>query len=317
MYAYTSHVHSGTVALTTWLHDYVMLPVLRRAYSSRSRRHGQLQRSTTQQEEQHAGSTPSAGCMWPCEYDSYEPTVHLEWCVHSISSLHTIAVAASAWLMLARQLVLLEQRSAVLVAHTTAEGLLAEWCIDTSQHRRTSSTPIQDTCTSVLSLRYFAPMCLLCYACAAVTGMYRNEINYNNPLGAQGKLVEDFAQLLSQLWSADLLCVYPSKFKRSLGKQRSQFAGNDQQDGQEFLTVILDALHEPHSMRPGPLNHMCCIAFGYIHCSTGRSVTVLVKPVVAPPEDDGHLSRTLDEEQISDSRPVPRAAQDGMQVLYM
>jgi uncharacterized UBP type Zn finger protein len=38
--------------------------------------------------------------------------------------------------------------------------------------------------------------------------------------------------------------VYPSKFKRSLGKQRSQFAGNDQQDGQEFLTVILDALHE-------------------------------------------------------------------------
>jgi hypothetical protein len=35
--------------------------------------------------------------------------------------------------------------------------------------------------------------------------MYKNEINYNNPLGAQGKLVEDFAQLLSQLWSADLL----------------------------------------------------------------------------------------------------------------
>jgi hypothetical protein len=48
-------------------------------------------------------------------------------------------------------------------------------------------------------------MCLLCHACIAVTGMYRNEINYNNPLGAQGKLVEDFAQLLSQLWSADLL----------------------------------------------------------------------------------------------------------------
>jgi ubiquitin C-terminal hydrolase len=36
----------------------------------------------------------------------------------------------------------------------------------------------------------------------------------------------------------------PSRFKSQLGKANTQFSGADQQDAQEFLNFILDALHE-------------------------------------------------------------------------
>lgn len=48
----------------------------------------------------------------------------------------------------------------------------------------------------------------------------------------QGKLVEDFAQLLKSLWSQEFLCMYPRKFKQGLVKYKPQFSGNEQQDSQ-------------------------------------------------------------------------------------
>ena len=50
-----------------------------------------------------------------------------------------------------------------------------------------------------------------------------------NPLGTQGRLVEEFASVLRQLWSAENSYVVPTKFKRVLEKVKPQFAGHDQQ----------------------------------------------------------------------------------------
>lgn len=75
-------------------------------------------------------------------------------------------------------------------------------------------------------------------------GMHKAEINTVNVLGTHGKLTEDFASLLKQLWSTEFPCVFPGKFKRSLVKHSSQFAGVDQQDAQEFLVWLLDTIHE-------------------------------------------------------------------------
>ncbi|CAJ1944543.1 unnamed protein product [Cylindrotheca closterium] len=70
------------------------------------------------------------------------------------------------------------------------------------------------------------------------------ELNKDNPLGTGGKLLEEFAELLRVMWSAKLGEKSPNKFKSQLGRCNMQFAGADQQDAQEFLNFMLDALHE-------------------------------------------------------------------------
>jgi len=73
---------------------------------------------------------------------------------------------------------------------------------------------------------------------------YSGEVNRTNPLGTQGRMVEEFASILKQLWSEQYRYIAPNKFKRTLAKLKPQFAGNDQHDSQEFLAEMLDMLHE-------------------------------------------------------------------------
>ncbi|CAN0571368.1 unnamed protein product, partial [Ectocarpus sp. 12 AP-2014] len=104
-----------------------------------------------------------------------------------------------------------------------------------------------------------------------LSDMWAAEVNKYNPLGTQGKLVEDFASLLKSLWSQEYLCIFPSKFKRGLIKYKPQFAGNEQQDSQEFLAEMLDALHEDVNR-------------------------VIDKPYVAAPDDDDAESGRSDQD---------------------
>ncbi len=77
-----------------------------------------------------------------------------------------------------------------------------------------------------------------------LSGMFFPEINRDNPFGSGGILVEEFSKLLKSLWSGDLVCADPIKFKQELGKWKSDFAGNNQQDSQEVIQFMLDGLHE-------------------------------------------------------------------------
>lgn len=70
------------------------------------------------------------------------------------------------------------------------------------------------------------------------------DLNKDNPLGTGGKLLEEFAELLRILWSAKVGEKSPARFRTQLGKINAQFSGGDQQDAQEFLSYILDVLHE-------------------------------------------------------------------------
>ncbi len=70
------------------------------------------------------------------------------------------------------------------------------------------------------------------------------DLNKENPLGTEGKLLEDFAELLRQMWSAKIGEKSPTRFRATLGKANELFQGADQQDSQEFLSFILDVLHE-------------------------------------------------------------------------
>ena len=77
-----------------------------------------------------------------------------------------------------------------------------------------------------------------------ISNQYKQEMNKDNPLGTGGKLAEQFAQLLKEIWSGKSRCVAPREFKWKLERFAPQFAGYQQHDSQEFLGFLLDGLHE-------------------------------------------------------------------------
>lgn len=77
-----------------------------------------------------------------------------------------------------------------------------------------------------------------------LSNRYRSDINVNNPLGSGGKLAKEFANLFYSLWETNVLYITPTRFKRALDKIKPQFSGYEQHDAQEFLSDMLDTLHE-------------------------------------------------------------------------
>jgi len=67
-------------------------------------------------------------------------------------------------------------------------------------------------------------------------------------MSSKGVIAETFAELVKSMWSAEESIVTPIKFKHVLGTHAPQFQGNDQQDSQEFLGFLLDAIHEDVNM---------------------------------------------------------------------
>lgn len=135
-----------------------------------------------------------------------------------------------------------------LVASTkSADSHLGE-----SKHGVALNEPVAgDGCVGIANLGN------TCYMCAAlqclshtpllrhffISGRFQSELNRSNPLGTGGIIAQEFAHLMKMLWSSKGH-VAPSRFKKSLGKCKAQFSGNDQNDAQEFLAELLDMLHE-------------------------------------------------------------------------
>ncbi len=87
-------------------------------------------------------------------------------------------------------------------------------------------------------------------------GSYRKHISRSNPLSSKGRVTEAYASVIRNLWSAEESVVVPSDFKSVIGEMFPSFAGNEQQDSQEFLSFLLDQLHEDLNVarRPFPPN---------------------------------------------------------------
>ncbi|GFQ03504.1 ubiquitin carboxyl-terminal hydrolase 8 [Phtheirospermum japonicum] len=75
-------------------------------------------------------------------------------------------------------------------------------------------------------------------------GNFRRDLNSENPLGMKGKLAIAFGDLLRKLWSPGARSVAPSMFKSTIASFAPQFSGYNQHDSQEFLSFLLDGLHE-------------------------------------------------------------------------
>ena len=87
-------------------------------------------------------------------------------------------------------------------------------------------------------------------------GSYRKHISRNNPLSSHGRVAESYSSVIRNLWLAEESVVVPSDFKNIMGSINPTFGGNEQQDSQEFLSLLLDQLHEDLNVarRPFPPN---------------------------------------------------------------
>lgn len=73
---------------------------------------------------------------------------------------------------------------------------------------------------------------------------WKKEINVQNPLGMEGKIANVFADLMKEIWSGNHSVIIPRDFKDIIGRFQSMFSGSNQQDSQEFLSYLMDGLHE-------------------------------------------------------------------------
>lgn len=76
--------------------------------------------------------------------------------------------------------------------------------------------------------------------------IYQKELNADNPLGYNGDVANAFGSLLKQAFdpAKTSSSISPRDFKHTIGRYSSMFSGYLQQDSQELLSWLLDALHE-------------------------------------------------------------------------
>ncbi|UPX21192.1 Ubiquitinyl hydrolase 1 [Ascochyta rabiei] len=74
---------------------------------------------------------------------------------------------------------------------------------------------------------------------------WKEEVNKVNPIGYKGAIASVYAQLLDGIYSVNASSSFsPKNFKQTLGRAEGRFSGYGQQDSQEFLSWLIDALHE-------------------------------------------------------------------------
>src|SRR3546814_16668628 len=77
-----------------------------------------------------------------------------------------------------------------------------------------------------------------------LTNRYVNDLNLNNPLGSGGVIAREYDAVLKDLWLGSSRAISPIPLKRAIGRVKEDFAGFMQHDAQEFLSYLLDIIHE-------------------------------------------------------------------------
>jgi len=73
---------------------------------------------------------------------------------------------------------------------------------------------------------------------------YLNDINRGNRLGSNGTIASKYYELIEKMWYGTETKIAPDEFIEKFHNFKRQFARYRQQDAQEFLSILLDQLHE-------------------------------------------------------------------------
>ena len=77
-----------------------------------------------------------------------------------------------------------------------------------------------------------------------LTKKYKNEVNANNKHGLKGKLVNEWYKLLYNYWEENNGEFKLDNFRKIMGEIDNRFIENEQQDSFEFLSILIDKIHE-------------------------------------------------------------------------
>ena len=77
-----------------------------------------------------------------------------------------------------------------------------------------------------------------------LNGCHKLELNRRNMHGTRGKLALAFGQLSQELLSDNFDAPDTRDVKRIISQKQSQFRGFQQHDSQEFMSLLLQTLHE-------------------------------------------------------------------------
>ncbi|KAJ3806584.1 ubiquitin carboxyl-terminal hydrolase 4 [Lentinula aff. lateritia] len=94
------------------------------------------------------------------------------------------------------------------------------------------NAPIQCLSATVPFARFFTEVDL------------KTAINYMNKMNSQGQLTRAFSRLVHDIWHGDMPYITPNDFRRTLCSLNVQYIGTSQHDSQEFLSFLLDGIHE-------------------------------------------------------------------------
>eukprot|EP01071_Lankesteria_metandrocarpae_P004276 Lankesteria_metandrocarpae@DN3460_c0_g1_i1.p1 len=75
-------------------------------------------------------------------------------------------------------------------------------------------------------------------------GSYKTDLNVENRIGSQGIFAKEYEVLMRALWRPSSSTYTPRQIKKLMDQYAPQFVGNNQHDSQEFLSFLLDLLHE-------------------------------------------------------------------------
>ncbi|KAI0036203.1 hypothetical protein K488DRAFT_76118 [Vararia minispora EC-137] len=75
-------------------------------------------------------------------------------------------------------------------------------------------------------------------------GSWSKAVNMLNPLGTKGAIAEAFSTLVRDMWNGQMPYITPFAFRKKICNHASQFGGSEQHDSQEFLSFLMDGLHE-------------------------------------------------------------------------
>eukprot|EP00557_Chaetoceros_sp_GSL56_P003453 CAMPEP_0176504690 /NCGR_PEP_ID=MMETSP0200_2-20121128/16076_1 /TAXON_ID=947934 /ORGANISM="Chaetoceros sp., Strain GSL56" /LENGTH=489 /DNA_ID=CAMNT_0017904155 /DNA_START=100 /DNA_END=1569 /DNA_ORIENTATION=+ len=79
---------------------------------------------------------------------------------------------------------------------------------------------------------------------SSLSSSFTKDINRTNPLGSGGKVAEAYASLIKAIWSGQHTFLSPQALKNTIATFAPQFQNTRQHDAQEFLSFLIDGLHE-------------------------------------------------------------------------
>ena len=77
-----------------------------------------------------------------------------------------------------------------------------------------------------------------------INNYFQNEINLESKFGSKGVLLKSYSDLINLMWFSERKIINPSFLRIAFIESTNKFGNNMQQDAMEFISILLNYLHE-------------------------------------------------------------------------